>query len=71
MEADWNAKLRDLAEAQQSYASPLVRSDPALLVKRDPWDGSAFGLSGGLGARSPSDARPLGGAVSDAGRRPT
>ena len=26
-------------------ASPLVRIDPGLLVRRDPWDGSAFGVA--------------------------
>jgi len=41
------------ASLERNKPSPLVRTDPGLLVRRDPWDGSAFGLWGGLGARSP------------------
>jgi len=52
--------------------SPLVRSDPGLLVKRDPWDGSGFGGSvGDGGAQPPTAASLLGDAVRNACGRPS
>jgi len=52
--------------------SPLVRSDPGLLVKRDPWDGSGFGGSvGDGGVQPPTAASLLGDAVRNACGRPS